>query len=142
MPAKTRKSFRSLYFVLDQARDGNDLTPGSIPKTAVFDDNQTEILLVIQQLRQWLVDPCYMMDQAKKTVRPYFHTTPEREKHEICSEFSKKDSVVRILVCSESLGIGVNIDDIARVPEPIECMCVRRADSQPARLLFRLVPFR
>jgi superfamily II DNA helicase RecQ len=116
-PKKVR-SFEALYFVLnDSVDDKGQPTPYQIPKTVVFIDSKYNIQKALLQLRTWLRNKSnsYSAQAVRTIISSYFHNMAEFDKKRVYDEFRKPDSKIRIILSTESLGLGVDISDIYRV---------------------------
>lgn len=115
---KKVKSFEALYFILNDSVDNKDQpTPHRIPKTVVFIDSKHNIQRALLQLRTWLCNKSnlYSAEAARTIISSYFHNMAEYDKNKVYDEFRKPDSKIRIIISTESLGLGVDIPDIYRV---------------------------
>ena len=97
--------------------DKGQLTPHRIPKTVVFIDSKHNIQRALPQLRTWLCNKSnlYSAQAVRTIISSYFHNTAEFDKKQVYDEFRKPDSKIRIILSTESLGLGVDIPDIYRV---------------------------
>jgi superfamily II DNA/RNA helicase len=125
IPEKTKKTYTSLYFLLDEAIDETGkASPGRIPKTLVFLDSREQIIAAVAIFRQWLQakDPeGYSTDICNRSIVAYFRDVSERDKRRIYNDFSKVDSPpkvvskTRILFCTKIIAQGANCPDVERV---------------------------
>ena len=137
-----KKSFKSLYFVIDRAYKEAPVrnllsasigqlssrisatsaeqgiqytpTPHRIPKTIIFLDSKDMISLARNSIRSWLVHHGYQEAQARRAVQLYHASLADADKDRLYEEFRKPNSEIRILVSSDALAHGADIPDIDR----------------------------
>jgi helicase-like protein len=118
LPQNTKSSFRSLYFLFDEAADLQDdkpskPTPERIKKSVIFFDNKSDIRSCLDLLRSWLVEKKgYTGKEAMATICEYHATLSEGAKERLYGEFKKPDSKIRILVATDALSLGCDVPDI------------------------------
>ena len=108
-----RSTYEDLFFTVEKAAvDGN---VANIPKTVIYLDSVNEISVLAERLREWIrtsTDGYQIRVNADSAVETYYSNLNEFDKQRIYEEFRKEDSQIRIIVATESLGLGVDLDDI------------------------------
>src|SRR6266516_819393 len=117
---KTIQSCDILYITLKDAVDSDkNPTPFEIPKTIIFIDSKKRIRKAVNQLQKWILkmSPKYTAKQLRRMVVGYHRSTSKHDQEKIYNELNKKgkESEIRIVVATESLGLGVDLSDIFRV---------------------------
>ena len=115
MQRKSVKSFAGLFFTIRNAIDEEkNPTPAAILKTMIFVDSRRSISAAVNQVQAWLLamSPQYTPDQVRQMVRGYHRKTAKHDQEKIYKEFEKADSEIRIVICTESLGLGVDLSDV------------------------------
>ena len=144
-------SMQDLAFVLEaKTQDMSDHE--CIPKTIIFMESVLEISKLCRSLRSWMSRLNYP-SKAGFWVQPFFSAMPQYDKDSIAEAFSKPSSEckeVRILICTDAYGLGVDNPDVARViqygtPENMEVLCQRagramRSATQQAFFLMLVKP--
>ena len=77
-------------------------------------DSKLDIQRALLQLRLWLRNKSksYSAQAVRTIISSYFSSTAEFDQKKVYNEFSKPDSEIRIILSTESLGLGVDISDI------------------------------
>jgi superfamily II DNA helicase RecQ len=113
---KSFTKFTDLAFVIQPAKGkGNGIQAlQHIPKTVIFIDSRSKIRTVAKLIRRWLQLRHLQVTirELNQTVRWYHSTVGEKEQDNIYSSFAQPSSFIRIVVATESLGMGVDLDDI------------------------------
>ena len=112
------RSFEALRFTIDECKDETSHpSPLKIPKTVIFVDSKKTTREVVRKLKRWIQTVCpeYTRQQLNMVINRYHRNTGAKEKERIYAEFSKPDSQIRIVVATESLGLGVDLNDVRRV---------------------------
>jgi hypothetical protein len=113
---KAFTKFTDLAFVIQPAKGkGNRVQAFQhIPKTVIFIDSRSKIRTVTKLIRRWLQlrHPQATTRDLNQAVRWYHSTVGEKEQDRIYSSFAEPSSSTRIVVATESLGMGVDLDDI------------------------------
>ena len=115
------KTFEGLYFVLDKVVNSSETGDlhalSDIPKTIIYFKFKAVINKALACIRGWLVQLGYDIKAVSLATKSYHSTTADKDKELVMLEFQKKDyqSVHRILLAIDSLGIGVDLSDISRV---------------------------
>lgn len=116
LSAKSLNKFTDLAFVIQPAKGkGNGVQAFQhIPKTVIFIDSRKKIRTAAKIIRQWLSlhHPEATTRDINNAARWYHSTTGKIEQENIFSSFSQPESRVRIVVATESLGMGVDLDDV------------------------------
>jgi superfamily II DNA helicase RecQ len=123
IPKNSRGRASSLRFLFDNGRCANIETAfvfRETPKTVVFCDSKKEAYSAMQECQGWLQkceEQRYSSKQAKDTIKIFHRDTTKFDKKAIITEFQQpgKDSLVRLIFATETLGLGVNMPDVRRV---------------------------
>jgi superfamily II DNA helicase RecQ len=118
IPKGKMRSFEALRFTIDECKDETSHpSPQKIPKTIIFVDSRKTTREMVKKLKRWIQILCpeYTRQQLNMVINRYHRNTGAKEKERIYAEFSKPDSQIRIVVATESLGLGVDLNDIRRV---------------------------
>jgi superfamily II DNA helicase RecQ len=81
-----------------------------ILKTIVYCDRISDVLLIARQLRRWM-----RVENAKQIVVPYYSELSEETKGRVSQEFVRSESIHRIIVATDAMGMGINNPDLIRV---------------------------
>jgi superfamily II DNA helicase RecQ len=113
---KSLTKFTDLAFVIQPAKGKGDGIQAlqHIPKTIIFIDSRSKIRTVAKLIRRWLQlrHPQLSTRDLNHAVRWYHSTVGKKEQNNIYSSFQQPGSLTRIVVATESLGMGVDLDDI------------------------------
>ena len=115
------KTFEGLYFVLDKvinsSEKGNLHALSDILKTIIYFESKAVINKALACIRGWLVQLGYDIKAVSLATKSYHSTTADKDKELVMLEFQKEgqQSVHRILLATDSLGIGIDLPDISRV---------------------------
>jgi superfamily II DNA helicase RecQ len=122
IPKSTRNKFSGLHFAFDPdpSSTGDIVDPSDISKTIIFFDSKDDVRKACEKLRYYLQNhPRYRYSKQKAcdVVQQFHRDTHEDDKDRIVLELQKlgKESVLRIVLATEALGIGTNLPDIRRV---------------------------
>src|SRR5438552_8023627 len=102
---------KGLYTDLDVLVPKQLQTAKDIPQTLIYVEKRLEANTIAQYLRTKL--PHAMQSQGSKIIRAYSAPLDEISKQEM--RIGLKNESVRIAVCTEGLGMGVDIRTITRV---------------------------
>lgn len=102
-----KKGFGELDFLLP----ATTLTRSAVQKTIIFVDTISEGIAMAKYLRRQL--PPALQSKAKQIVRTFYADLDPDEKIKILENFMNGD--IRILICTDAVGMGINIPDIKRV---------------------------
>lgn len=117
-------SFETLYFLLDAAMEADKATPERIPKTIIFIDSVGKVDKAADYLRTMLLSKTATSTSERYTERgdgPYsvynvVHTFTSHvsgyDQDVRFDEFKTSSSIIRIMVATTSLGMGINVADI------------------------------
>ncbi|KAF1936990.1 hypothetical protein EJ02DRAFT_357830, partial [Clathrospora elynae] len=123
VPRGKLTSWDSLYFLFKSAVGDGHATPANIPKTIVFIDQRT----LIGEAAAWAMDMLLFMSNEYLTllsakercvyniIRGFTAHVSESNKKHFYDEFKDPSSGIRIMIATTSLGVGVNIPDVARI---------------------------
>ena len=116
------KTFEGLYFVLDKvindsSETGDRHALSDIPKTIIYFESKAVINNALACIRGWLVQLGYDIKAVSLATKSYHSTTADKDKELVMLEFQKEgqQSVHRILLATDSLGMGVDLPDISQV---------------------------
>ena len=115
------KTFEGLYFVLDKVINSSETGDlhalSDIPKKIIYFEFKAVINKALACIRGWLVQLGYDIKAVSLATKSYHSTTADKDKELVILEFQKKgqQSVHRILLATDSLGIGVDLSDISQV---------------------------
>jgi superfamily II DNA/RNA helicase len=131
IPRGGLSNYSTLCFLLDKATsvdaDGQiQIHPEEIPKTVIFLDNKEQCEVLAQFLRKFIVlktakNMSCCQYGTETQYRPYnvfeivqtFHADVQRWDQDVrYQEFLRSDSMIRVMVATTSLGMGINIPDI------------------------------
>jgi superfamily II DNA helicase RecQ len=73
-------------------------------------DRISDVLLIARQLRRWMG-----VENAKQIVVPYHSELSEEMKGRVSQEFVRSESIHRIVVATDAMGMGINNPDIIHV---------------------------
>ena len=143
-------SMRDLAFLVEEHSQGA-LDYENIPKTIIFMESILQVQKACHLLRSWIS----MLDypaSASPWVQPFFSAMAQHDKDRIAEAFSRPSSdckTVRILICTDAYGLGIDNPDVVRVvqygtPERIEVLYQRagRAMRSAAQQAFFLMLFK
>lgn len=99
-------TFIDLKFLVQPGEDGN------ITKTLVYVDDIARGAQILQRLREWSGIP---RNQAYNVFVGYHGQMAEADRKRICAEFRKPDSVHRIIVVTDAMGLEIDSPDIEQV---------------------------
>ena len=139
--AHSSKSMRDLAFLAEPVRQNmsdsglnNHETADHelIPKTIVFMDSILNVKIACRLLKGWISRLNYPSN-VSSWVQPFFSTMSKHDKTCIASTFSRPSpecTKVRILVCTNAYGLGIDNPDVVRiiqygVPETLEVLSQR-----------------
>ena len=128
IPKGTHKKAMALRFLFDNGRDQPILQPSQIPKTLVFFDSKNDAYTAMEGCRYWLqhntqpeegnVQRCnYTFQEAMDTVKVYHSNIAKADKEAMTKELQKpgSQSKLRVLMTTEALALGVDLQDIDQV---------------------------
>lgn len=130
IPKGTITLFDRLWFLLDESvGSGSEATPSRIPKTIVFIDDRAKVRAAALFLRNALlrrseaatIGTGYTASWLSKercvtnVVEEYTSRVAALDQCQRYREFKSETSCIRIMVATTSLGMGVNVPDVARV---------------------------
>jgi superfamily II DNA helicase RecQ len=119
-PIQKRKlrSFKALHYTIDECKDGSGCPSlQRIPKTIIFVDSKQMTRQAMRKLKKWIRIHCpeCIQQQLNMAIRTYHRNTGDKEKERIYAEFSQPESQIRIIVATESLGLGIDLNNVRRV---------------------------
>jgi superfamily II DNA helicase RecQ len=123
-------SFRDLFFLVPQ-----NTSCFYIPKTVIYMETTDMILKALEMLRDQLVQQGYG-SQAVHIVQPYYALMADYDKLIISQEFVKPDSMHRIIIATDAMGMGINNPDIRTVVQrlcPPDCESLVQRMGRSAR---------
>jgi len=115
------KTFEELYFVLDKVINSSETGDlhalSDIPKTIIYFESKAVVNKALACIGGWLVQLGYDIKAVSLATKSYHSTTADKDKEPVILEFQKEgqQSVHRILLATDSLGIGVDLSDISQV---------------------------
>lgn len=123
LPRGKLTSWDALYFLLQCAAYDGHASPSSIPKTIVFVDGRRSV----HEAAAWAMDELQQLSSEYSTdlsadescvfnvVRIFTAHVAQYDRDLAYHEFLKPHSKIRIMFATTSLGMGINIPDVARV---------------------------
>ena len=146
----TATSMRDLAFLVEGHSHGA-LDYNNIPKTIMFMESILQIQKACRLLRSWISMLNYPAS-ASSWVQPFFSAMAQHDKDRIAKASSRPSSdckTIRILVCTDAYGLGIDNPDVERVvqygtPERIEVLYQRagRAMRSARQQAFFLMLFK
>jgi superfamily II DNA/RNA helicase len=123
IPRNKYRSYTALRFIFDPVPLSDDksvVEPADIPKTIVFFNKKTDLHQAYEACLRYLErhdNHCYSRRRALGVVRVYTRNTHDEDKDRIIEELKKlaANSLIRVILATEALGIGVDLPDIGRV---------------------------
>jgi hypothetical protein len=128
IPKGTHKKAMALRFLFDNGPDQPILQPSQIPKTLVFFDSKKDAYTAMKGCRYWLQhnkqpDEAnaqhrnYTLQEAMDTVKVYHGNTARANKEALIKELQNPGSLskLRVLMTTEALALGVDLQDIDQV---------------------------
>ena len=129
LPRNKVTSAETLFFTIAEAVTSLEARPSDIPKTIIFIDSKTDIERVVVYLRRMLVSQSaqypvnrrYVQDLSAKErsvcniIQVYTSSVSDWDQEQRYAEFQKESSLIRVMVATTALGMGVNIPDVSRV---------------------------
>jgi len=135
IPRQKLSTFETLYWLLDDCMAPNSTThtPQNIPKTIVFVDSRQQVFEAAAYLRDVLLSKTKTSTSARygsrrlaiipahdvsNIIQVYTSQVAIRDRDYRYDEFKKPGtpgSLIRIMIATTSLGMGMNISDIERV---------------------------
>lgn len=126
IPKGKLTSWDTLYFLLLSAVSNRQPTPQVIPKTIVFVDGRASVQAAAAWARSVLLrmttdsesrysDKTPGPNNVFSVVHTFTATVSEYDRSATYAEFQSATSTCRIVFATTSLGMGVNIPDVARV---------------------------
>jgi superfamily II DNA helicase RecQ len=128
IPQGAHKKATALRFLFDNGPCQPILRPSRIPKTLVFFDSKNDAYTAMENCRYWLqqnrqpdeasVQHCnYSLQEAMDTVKVYHSNTAKADKEAMIKELQKPgpQSKLRVLMTTEALALGVDLQDIDQV---------------------------
>lgn len=106
-----RKGFQELDILLPSGEAAAVASVFGIPQTMIFVDKINEGILIAEYLQSLL--PQDMSHRAKEIIRPFYSNLQASTREDFMDDFRLGNT--RILVCAEAAGMGVNIQNVARV---------------------------
>jgi hypothetical protein len=123
IPKSKHRSYTALRFIFDSdplPDNKSVIEPADIPKTIVFFNKKVDLHRAHEACLHYLErhdNHRYSRRQALGVVRVYTRNTHDEDKDRIIEELKKlvADSLIRVILATEALGIGVDLPDIRRV---------------------------
>jgi len=128
IPRDMKTTWAPLFFLLRDAinPDSGELTPEKIPKTIVFIDSIAEVGRMAQCFQGWLLEitkgkqVAYSREGTGPTnvqniIKTFNARISDYDRSKRYATFAKEDSIIRIIVATTSLGMGVNVPDVDQV---------------------------
>jgi len=122
LPRGKTDSFEALYFLLDKciSLDDGTATPEQIQKTIVFIDGRGAIERAATYLRNALLKKSeqYTTDSTNKAycvsmiIEEFTAHVSLYDRDKRYNEFKMPSSVIRIMLATTSLGMGINVSDV------------------------------
>lgn len=128
IPTGAHKKATALRFLFDNGPCQPILRPSRIPKTFVFFDSKNDAYAAMENCRHWLqhnkqpegtkTQHCsYTFHEAMNTVKVYHSNTAKTDKEAMIKDLQKpgSQSKLRVLMTTEALALGVDLQDIDQV---------------------------
>ncbi|KAJ5557569.1 hypothetical protein N7513_003155 [Penicillium frequentans] len=128
IPTGAHKKATALRFLFDNGPCQPILRPSRIPKTLVFFDSKKDAYAAMENCRHWLqhdkqpeganMQHCsYTLHETMNTVKVYHSNIAETDKEAMIKDLQKpgSQSKLRVLVTTEALALGVDLQDIDQV---------------------------
>ena len=87
----------------------------ALPKTLIYFESKTEIASALACIRTWLHNLGYLTETVIETAKSFHATTAQADKEAIMLEFRKENSIYRVILATDALGMGVDLRGITRV---------------------------
>jgi superfamily II DNA helicase RecQ len=87
----------------------------ALPKTLIYFESKTDIASALACIRTWLHQLGYTVKTAIETAKSFHATTAQVDKEAIMLEFRKEDSIYRVILATDALGMGVDLRGVTRV---------------------------
>src|SRR5271155_1857740 len=110
---KSTTSFENLHFLFPDELTLSDAA--ELPKVIIYFDSKQDIRLALEVCRDWLVNAGLHPRDARKIVGAYYASLRETEKKRIRNDFKYAHSPCRIMLVTEAMGMGVEMEGIAMV---------------------------
>lgn len=117
LPSKPMQPFEALGFLVERCSQNGEWTPLGVPQTIVFVESKAKTRLIMLQLRKWMKQLCPIVtnQQLRDVVRTYHRNTAARDKDDTYLLAKALHSTLRIIVATESLGLGIDLPYIDQV---------------------------
>jgi helicase-like protein/RAD3-like DEAD/DEAH box helicase len=89
-----------------------ELTPQQVPKTLIFLDSKNGILRLAKRMRKWLTLQGFTPQVANQLVSEYTSLTQSHDQNRLYAIFSRPDSPIRIMIATNSFGMGLDIPGV------------------------------
>jgi RAD3-like DEAD/DEAH box helicase/helicase-like protein len=87
----------------------------ALPKTLIYFESKTDITSALACIRTWLHNLGYSTETVIETAKSFHATTAQADKEAIMLEFRKEDSIYRVILATDALGMGVDLRGVTRV---------------------------
>ena len=128
IPKGAHEKAITLRFLFDNGSDQPILRPSQIPKTLVFFDSKKDAYSAMEGCRHWLQHNKqpeganvqhynYTLQEALGVMKVYHSNTAKADKEAMIRELQKPgpQSKLRVLMATEALALGVDLQDIDQV---------------------------
>jgi superfamily II DNA helicase RecQ len=107
-------SCEQLFAFLQKAinSETSELTPQQVPKTLVFLDSKNGILRLAERMKRWLTLRGFTPQVVHQLVCVYTSRTQLHDQNRLYEIFSRPDSPIRIMLATNSFGMGLDIPGI------------------------------
>jgi superfamily II DNA helicase RecQ len=107
-------SCEQLFAFLHNAIDPEtgELTPQRVPKTLIFLDSKNSILRLAKKMRKWLTLQGFTPQAVYQLVSVYTSWTQSHDQNRLYETFSQPDSPIRIMIATNSFGMGLDIPGV------------------------------
>jgi hypothetical protein len=107
---KSKSNIEDLHFLFPDELTVEETK--QLPKTLVYFDSKQELRAALAACRDWLAAAGLSYRDAEQTVGAYYASLREKTKKNIRDSFRKPDSPCRIMLATEAMGMGVEMEKI------------------------------
>ena len=113
------------FLILDQLDRSRG--PEQLAKSLIYFDSKATTRQALDTLRGWLCDAGLSSKESRQVVKVYYSDFEKDEKREIAEAFYKANSPCRLMLATDAMGMGVELEDLKII---VQFDCLKLLNSE------------